>query len=171
MSTVSTRTYTRAVTAVYVADKLRGLIRDVIRRYGLDPQPFVNSWSSSGVLARAARKWMVSEHLTAVVIEFYRPGSTVLETFWEFPIEYDGNGVDDDMWNDRAFLEGAIAKSRFPSAGCDYRVILRHAVGAPEVYGMVDTSFMSRSHLVSRQAGTVIATPDLMASAKYAGAA
>lgn len=168
MSAVLTRAYTRAITAMYVADKLRVLIRDVIRRYGLNPQTFVNDWS--GDLEHAARTWMESEHLTDVILEFYRPGSTVCETFWEFPIEYDGNGVDDDMWNDRAFLEGAIAKSRFPSAGCEYRVLLRHAAGAPDV-GLVSASSKSRAHLVSRQAGTVIATPDLMASAKYAGAA
>ncbi len=169
MSTLATRTYSRTITAVFVADKLRGLIRDVIRRYGLSPQRFVDSWS--GVLGSAARIWMESEHLTAVVIEFYRPRYSTLETFWEFPIEYDGNGVDDDMWTDRAFLEGAIAKSHFPSADCVYRVVLSVAPGAPRVDGMEDTAFKSRSHLISRQAGTVIATPDIMASAKYAGAA
>jgi hypothetical protein len=43
-------------------------------------------------------------HLQKFIIEFYKRGTTVALGRWDFPIRYDGNGVD-EMWVDRQFLQ------------------------------------------------------------------
>ncbi|MGH0028987.1 MAG: hypothetical protein ACQGVC_04290, partial [Myxococcota bacterium] len=83
-----------------------------------------------------------------------------------FPIRYDGNGVD-EMWIDRSFFEESIAKAKAPPAGCSYRILLTTSPGRPDVPGVEYTKFLSLNGLVGREAGTVISTPDIMASARY----
>jgi hypothetical protein len=68
---------------------------------------------------------------------------------------------------DRHFLQDSLAKSTSPPSGCVYRILLCHLPGAPDVSGIADTDFLSLNGLVAREAGTVIATPDIMASATY----
>lgn len=164
MSTVATHSYTRAHTAVFVSDKLRNFLKLLVRRYGLNPEGVVDAWSDW--VDRAAHTWLESGHLRTVILEFYRPGSTRAVTRWDFPIRYDGNGVD-EMWIDRLFLEESVAKAKRPPAGSSYRIILQVSPGAPAVHGVGDTTLRSVEGLVARDAGTVIATPDIMASARY----
>jgi hypothetical protein len=114
---------------------------------------------------RAARQWLESGHLQKFIIEFYKPGSSVALARWDFPVRYDGNGVD-EMWVDREFMEGSFAKSTPPPPGCTYRILL-FAPGGEHISGTQDTSFLSLNGLVAREAGTVIATPDIMASMTY----
>jgi hypothetical protein len=84
---------------------------------------------------------------------------------WDIPIRYDGTG--NDMWVDREFFAESFAKARRPPAGCSYRVVLRTRPGRPDVAGVEGTTLRSTGNLVAREAGTVIATPDMMASARY----
>jgi hypothetical protein len=164
MSAVAVRTYTRAHTSVFVSDKLRNFLKILVRHYDLDPQDVVDAWSTW--VDRAARAWLESGHLRSIVIEFYRPGSNVASARWDFPIRYDGNGVD-DMWVDRLFLEDSFAKAKAPPPSCSYRIVLMTDPSRPDVPGVSPTTLRSISGLVARDAGTVIATPDLMASARY----
>lgn len=156
--------YARAHTAVFVSDKLRNFLKVLVRHYKLDPQGVVDAWSSW--VDRAARTWMESGHLTEIVIEFYQPGSDVAAALWEFPIRYDGNGVD-EMWVDRLFFEESFAKAKAPPSNCRYRIVLRTLPGEPKVDGVGSTTMRSTAGLVARDIGTVIATPDLMATARY----
>lgn len=164
MSTVSTHSYSRTNTAIFVSDKLRNLLKLLVRYHGLDPQKLVDAWSDW--VSRAARTWLESGHLTMIIIEFYYPRSSVAVARWDFPIRYDGNGAD-EMWVDRVFFEGAMTKAKPPPAGCEYRVVLNRSAGAPKVDGVGDTTLRSITGLVAREIGTVIATPDIMASARY----
>ena len=164
MSTVAVHTYARTHTAVFVSDKLRNFLKILVRHYGLDPQGVVDAWSDW--VDRAARMWLETGHLRSVVIEFYRPGYDTVSARWDFPISYDGNGAD-DMWIDRMFLEDSFAKAKAPPPGCSYRVVLITDPNRPDVDGVSRTTLRSISALVARDAGTVIATPDLMASARY----
>ncbi|RWD79107.1 hypothetical protein [Mesorhizobium sp.] len=165
MTAVNTvnRAYTRAHTAIFTADKLRNLMKSLVIDAGLDPKALMDAWS--GWVYNAARKLMESGHLRTIVIEFYKPGSTIASGRWDFPIRYDANGVD-DMWVDSTFFKSTFAKAPRPPAGCIYRVILVYDAGAPDV-GLYDVSFLSLNGLTRREAGTVIATPDIMASAAY----
>jgi hypothetical protein len=164
MSAVSTHAYARAHTAAFVSDKMRNLLKLLILHHGLNPTALVDAWSSW--VDRAARTWLESGDLQTIVIEFYKPGTTTALARWDFPIRYDGNGVD-EMWIDRAFFEGSFAKAAPPPPGCIYRIVLCHRPGAEHVPGTGDTDFLSTNGLAAREAGTVIATPDIMASMVY----
>jgi hypothetical protein len=164
MSAVSTRAYARAHTAAFASDKMRNLLKILIQYHGLNPTALVDAWTSW--VDRAARTWLESGDLRTIVIEFYKPGTTTALARWDFPIRYDGNGVD-EMWIDRAIFEGSFAKAAPPPAGCIYRIVLSHRPGAEHVPGTGDTDFLSVNGLAAREAGTVIATPDIMASMVY----
>jgi len=164
MTATHTSAYTRTHTAAYVSDKMRNLLKLMVVYYGLNATALLDAWTSW--VDRAARAWLESGHLTAIVIEFYVPGQTVAAARWDFPIRYDGNGTD-EMWADREFFEGSLAKSKAPPPGCVYRVLLAKSAGAPRVEGVGDTSYLAINGLVAREAGTAIATPDLMASMRY----
>ncbi|GJL53117.1 MAG: hypothetical protein NPIRA02_02490 [Nitrospirales bacterium] len=164
MSTVSVHSYSRAHTSVFVSDKLRNFLKILVRQYGLDPQGVVDAWSDW--VDHAVRTWLESGHLKTIVIEFYRPGSDTAEARWDFPIRYDGNGVD-EMWVDRLFFEESFAKAKAPTPGSTYRIVLINAPGRPDVPGIEWTTLRSVNGLVAREAGTVIATPDIMAAARY----
>ena len=164
MNFVAVHAYTRTHTAVFVSDKLRNFLKILVRYYGLDPQGVVDAWSSWVDLA--ARTWLETGHLRSVVIEFYRPGYNVASARWDFPISYDGNAAD-EMWIDRMFLEDSFAKATPPPRGCEYRIVLITDPNRPDVPGVSRTTLRSISGLVARDAGTVIATPDIMASARY----
>ena len=164
MTTTSVRTYTRAHTSVYVSDKLRNLLKVLVRRHGIDPQGVVDTWTAW--VDHAARTWLQSGHLRAVIIEFYWPGSRNTLARWDFPIRYDGEDVD-EMWTDRSFFQESAPKAKAPPTGSSYRIVLSYAPGAPHIAGLTKTKFRSVAGLVAREAGTVIATPDIMASARY----
>jgi hypothetical protein len=164
MSAVSVHAFARTHTSVFVSDKLRNFVKLLVRHYGLDPQGVVDAWSSW--VDHAARTWLESGHLTDIVVEFYWPGSTSAVARCDFPIRYDGNGVD-DMWIDRLFFEDSLPKAKAPPAGCSYRIVLMTSPGKPPVDGVGTCKLLSTSGLVRREAGTIIATPDIMASARY----
>ena len=163
MSATTTSAYARAHTAAFTSDKMRNLIKILVQYHGLDPTALVDAWTDW--IDRAARRWMESGHLQKFIIEFYKPGTTIALARWDFPIRYDGNGVD-EMWVDRELMQQSFAKSTRPPPGCIYRILL-FAPGGPDVPGVGDVSFLSLNGLVAREAGTVIATPDIMASATY----
>ena len=165
MSTLATRAYARVHTAVYASDKLRNFLKLLVRECGLNPQGVVDAWSLW--VDRAARTWLESEHLKSIIIEFYWPGSHYAVARWDFPIRYDGNGTDDDMWIDRRFFEASIAKAKAPPLGCSYRIVLDVHPNEPHVPGVVSTTLLSAQGLVAREIGTVISTPDIMASGRY----
>ncbi|WP_342316359.1 hypothetical protein [Lysobacter sp. FW306-1B-D06B] len=164
MTGTYTSSYTRTHTATYVADKMRGLLSELVRDYGLDPKALHDSWS--GPVGNAARAWMESGHLTVITIEFYPVGSNTAVARWDFPIRYDAAGVE-ELWVDKAFLRDTVAKAKAPPSGCIYRVLLSRRSGAPAVHGIVDCEFKDVSALLARDAGTVISTPDINASARY----
>ena len=164
MSAVAVHAYARTHTSIYVSDKLRNFLKILVRHYGLDPQAVVDAWSDW--VDRAARTWLESGHLEAIVIEFYWPWAGAAVARWDFPIRYDGNGVD-DMWVDRLFFEDSLAKAKAPPRGCSYRIVLRSLPGEPPVAGVGPTKLRSINGLIGREAGTIIATPDIMASARY----
>ena len=164
MNAVNTHSnaYTRTHTAVFVADKLRILMKQLVIDAGLDPTALADAWSKW--VGEAARTLLQTGHLKAIIIEFYKPGSNDALGRWDFPIRYDG--ANDDMWVDTAFFKASFAKAPKPPAGCVYRVLFQEHPGGPDV-GLVSTSFKNLGALRSREAGTVIATSDIMASAVY----
>lgn len=166
MTGLSTRTrnFTRTQTAVFVSDKMRNLLKQLIRHHSLNPEKLVDAWTAS--IETAVRTWLESGDLLEIIIEFYLPGSNVAAARWDFPIRYDGNGVDEE-WVDRDFFQDTFGKAAAPPAGSVYRVLLLAREGRPNVPGIEYTTFKSLDGLYAREAGTVIATPDIMASARY----
>lgn len=156
--------YARSHTAAYVSDKIRTLMKRLIRTYGLDPQALADAWDEW--VERAARTWMETGHLYGFVIEFYRVGGTVALGRWDFPIRYDGDG-EAALWVDDDHFAASIAKAGAPPSGCTYRILLQTHAGRPEVPGVITTNYLSIGNLTPRETGTMIVTPDLMASARY----
>ncbi|MBN8529377.1 hypothetical protein [Brevundimonas vesicularis] len=161
---VSTFTYTRTHTAAFVADHIRNQLNRIIQAAGLSPAQLVDDWT---VVGPAVRTWLQSGHLKVVTIEFFKPGSSTLQLRWDFPVTYDGSGVDDDMWVDRDHVQRTIDKVGRPPAGCVYRIILTSQRGRPDVAGMSSASHLATTGLVSRSTGTAIATHDITAGLNY----
>ena len=164
MNAVATFAYARTHSATFVSDKMRNLLKVLVRDHGLDPQKLVDAWSDW--VDRAVRTWIETGDLVEIVVEFYWPGSTNAVGRWDFPIRYDGNGGD-EMWVDRDYMTESFAKAERPPLGCLYRVVLVTKEGRPDVPGVGPTTLRSVNGLVAREFGTVISTPDIMASARY----
>lgn len=164
MSATHSIVYTRTHSAAFVSDNMRNVVRDIIREGGLDPTKLMDEWQSVGL---AIRTWLESGHLEKIIIEFYLAGSSNACARWDFPINYDGSGVDDDMWVSKEHIIRTIAKASKPPSNAIYRVLLLSTPGRPDVAGMSDTEFKSTQGLVCRSAGTSIATPDIMAGLQY----
>lgn len=159
-----TLTYSRTHTANFVAGKMGNILRDIIRESGLDPTDMVDDWKIAG---KATEIWLTGGYLEKIVLEFYLPGSENAEARWDFPIEYNGSGVDDDMWVQKQHILKTIAKAKAPPSGCRYRVVLITAAGRPDVAGMTSTTLRSTEGLVCRNSGTAVATNDIMAGLSY----
>jgi len=159
-----TTAYTQVHSIVFLTDNLLNTLREVIRENGISPHKLMQDWET---IEHGMGTWLQSGHLTKVVVEFFMPNSDAAAAVWELPIGYDGSGVEDDMWLDKAYLRQLIAKSRRPPSDCDYRILLCTKSGAPDVKGFSSTSFRATSHLTARQAGTVIATGHMTAGVTY----
>jgi len=159
---VSTVTRTHAIT--FMTDKLRNVLRDLIRENGLDPDALMGSWETIG---RGLRVWLTSEHLRRLVIEFYEPRSGSLTARWDIPVTYSGLGTVDDMWVDRTYLRQIIAKARRPTPTSYYQILFDNAPGAAEVAGFVSSGYRNTGSMVSRDAGTAAATGYMAAGLSY----
>lgn len=159
-----THAFTQAHSIVFLSDKLRNTLREVIRENGLDPGKLMQDWAT---IERGIRTWLATGHLENIVVEFYKPGAATASARWEFPIGYDGSGLDDDMWLDKNYLRQLIEKSARPTGDCTYRIVLCTGAGAPRVAGFTNCTFLSTGQLAARQAGTVIATGHMTAGATY----
>lgn len=162
--TTKTLAYARTHTAAYVSDKIAGLMKRLVNAFGFDPRGVADAWTEW--IDLAARTWMESGHLTAFKIQFHMPGETLVRGGFEFPIRYDGSG-EADLYVDEDHFRESIAKAERPPSGAVYRIVLMTSPGAPPVKGVGDAPAFSMGTLVAREAGTVIVTPDLMASARY----
>jgi len=159
-----TFTYNRSHTSIFVADNMRSILRDIVSWSGLDPTKLVDDWQ---VVGPAVQAWLRSGHLYEISIEFFLPASGKLVGRWDFPIAYDGNGVDGDMWVAREHVRRTIEKAGRPPAPSSYEVILWAHAGRPHVDGMGQAALRSTDGMIGRLSGTAIATPDIMASLKY----
>lgn len=157
--------YTRAQSIIFMSDNIRIVLREVIRENGLSPEKLLTrDWET---VERGIREWLFSGHLSKIVVEFFRPGASIVSTRWDIPIGYAGSGVEDDMWLDRAYLRQVIAKSPRPTTDCVYRIVLCTSAGAPPVVGFSECSYLWTGQLAARQAGTVIATGHMTAGVTY----
>ena len=164
MSNVYAYAFNRTQSVTFIADNMRNALRDIVRENGLDPSELMRQWSTW--VGNAARTWLDTGHLLEIIIEFYKPGSNAVTARWDFPVSYSGSGAD-DMWLDKAYLRQLIAKAAKPTYDCVYRILLTRRPGALAIPGLQDTSFLSTGNLVARDAGTVIATSHMTASAQY----
>lgn len=156
--------FTQTHSIVFLSDNLRNTLREVIRENGISPQKLVQDWE---VIEQGIHTWLQSRHLNNIVVEFFKPGASIASARWEFPIGYTGSGVEDDMWLDKAYLRQLIAKAKRPTTDCTYRILLCTNSGAPTVAGFTSCTFLSTGQLAARQAGTVISTGHITASATY----
>src|SRR5882672_116705 len=117
-----THSFTQAHSITFLSDNLRNALREVIRENGLSPANLMQDWDG---IERGIRTWLRTRALLRILVEFYKPGASVASARWDFPIEYSGSGVDEDMWPDKAYLQQLIAKSARPTVDCLYRIVLQ----------------------------------------------
>ncbi|MCG8693975.1 MAG: HORMA domain containing protein [Minwuiales bacterium] len=156
--------YNRAQTSIFASDAMRNVLRDIIKWSGLDQTRLVDDWS---VLGNAVRTWLGTGDLTEITIEFYHPSNGTLISRWDFPISYDGSGIDDDMWVAKEHIRRTIEKAPSVPSYALYRVLLSSRPGRPDVDGMSPATYKSTNGMVGRSSGTAVATPDIMASIRY----
>ena len=156
--------YTQTHSILFLSDNMRNTLREVIRENGISPSKLMQDWET---IERGIQTWLQSGHLNNIVVEFFKTGASVASARWEFPIGYNGSGVDDDMWLDKAYLRQVIAKSARPTADCTYRILLSTSANRPKVEGFTECAFLSTGRLAARQAGTVIATGHMTAGVTY----
>lgn len=157
--------YSYAHSMTYLSDKMRSVLRLLIRASGLDPSQMLNAWSR---LEAGISTWLQSGHLRAIVVEFYEPDNPgVASARWDFEVKYQGSGVEDDMWVDEAYLRRQFAKARQPTSRCTYRIVLSVGPDAPPVDGFENCEYLSLGEMVGRSIGTAIATPHLGAWPRY----
>ncbi len=156
--------YTRTHTANFAADNMKNILRDIVLYAGLDPDKLLNNWRTTG---EAIKTWLLDGDLVQIIIEFYLPHSNYVEARWDFPIDYDGNGAEEDMWVDKSHLQRTLNKSRRPPSNCEYRVIIQTHPGAVDIEGFTSTNLLSTEKLECRGSGTVIATGDIIAASRY----
>lgn len=162
--TTKTLAYARSHTAAFLSDKIAGLMRRLVNAYGFDARAVADAWNEW--IDTAARAWMESGHLIAFKIQFHMPGEALVRGGMEFLVRYDGNG-EAELYVDEDHFRQTIAKAEAPPAGALYRIVLATSPGAPAVKGVGDAPPFSMGTLIAREAGSVIVTPDLMASARY----
>jgi hypothetical protein len=162
--TAKTLAYARSHTAAYVSDKIASLMKRLVISFGFDPRGVADAWTDW--IDLAARTWMESGHLISFKIQFHMSGETLVRGGFEFPIRYDGTG-DADLYVDENHFRESITKAEKPPSGALYRIVLATSPGAPPVKGVGDAPAFSMGTLIAREAGSVIVTPDLMASARY----
>lgn len=162
--TTTTLAYARSHTAAYVSDKIAGLMKRLVNTFGFDPRGVADAWTDW--IDLAARTWMESGHLIAFKIQFHMPGETLVRGGFDFLVRYDGNG-DADLYVDEVHFRESIMKAERPPSGARYRIVLAISPGAPPVKGVGDAPVFSMGTLIAREAGSVIVTPDLIASARY----
>jgi hypothetical protein len=162
--TTTTLAYARSHTAAYASDKIAGLMKRLVNAFGFDPRGVADAWTEW--IDSAARAWMESGHLIAFKIQFHMPGETLVRGGFEFPIRYDGNG-EAELYVDEDHFRESVTKAEKPPSGARYRIVLTTSPGAPPVKGVGDAPAFSMGALVAREVGSVIVTPDLMASARY----
>jgi hypothetical protein len=161
MTVVAVNTYTHSVT--YVADNLLKSLKDVIRLSDLDPAQFVGNWESS---RRAMAVWMESGHLNKVILEIFDPASDALVVRWDMDIVYTYSG-DGGFYTDSDQLRYHIRKAGLAPSQAQYRMLLKHDPGAPEVEGWSTTTMRSTDGFTRQSLGSTIDHGGLGASASY----
>lgn len=161
MTSVSVNTYTHSVT--YVTDNLLKSVKDVIRLSGLDPQLFVGSWASN---QRGMSVLLESGHLTRVVLEIFDPADDGLVVRWDMDIVYSFSG-DGSFYTDTEQLKYHIRKAGLTPSQAQYRMLLLHSAGAPDVPGWSTTTLRSTDGFTRQSLGSTIDHSGLGAGASY----
>ncbi|HEY1774012.1 MAG TPA: hypothetical protein VGH91_12560 [Gammaproteobacteria bacterium] len=156
--------YSRGQSVNFMVDTMMSNLKEVILENGHDPAELMNDAETT---KRGIRAWIESGDLEMVTLEFYAPGSSKASARWDFPIVYSGSGVDDDLWADKSYLRGIVAKSTRPKPGDKYSVLLFTKQNRPDVDGFTRRAARSTDHMTATSAGTVIATGHLTASTRY----
>jgi len=164
MSTfVTVNTY--AYSVAYITDKMMSSLKGIIRRIGLSPTRFSNSWTT---LESGVKTWLSGRHFTGITLEVFKPLSNKLVTRWDFTIDYGySTGDEGHLWLDADAIRFAICKCGVIPSTCEYRVIVFTKPGSPDLNGWSTCSCLSTDGFVRHSLGTTIGASHLWASTSY----
>ncbi len=162
MSTaVTVNTYAHTVT--YVTAKMLHSIQRIVQQIGLDPGKMMADWES---LERGISTWLSTQHLKTVILEVWNPKTDTLVTRWDIEINY-GYAGDGSLWADIDGIKYAIQKAGTVASLCEYRIVVTHKAGFPEVVGWTNTSLRSTQHLRRYAVGSTIGGNGIAAETSY----
>ncbi|MCR5877611.1 HORMA domain containing protein [Phenylobacterium sp. J367] len=162
MTTVAVNTYTHSVT--YVADNILKSIKDIIRLSGLDPSKLVEGWDD---YMRALKVWLDGQYLERAVLEIFNPKTDALVLRWDMDIVYNWSSGDGGFWTDTDQLRYHIRKAGLAPSAADYRLLLKHKPGAPDVSGWSTSPYRSTAGMTRQSLGSTIEHSGLGANTAY----
>lgn len=162
MTTVAVNTYTHSVT--YVADNILKSIKDIIRLSGLDPSKLVDGWDT---YMRALKVWLDGQYLERAVLEIFNPKTDALVLRWDMDIVYNWSSGDGGFWTDTDQLRYHIRKAGLAPSDADYRLLLKHKPGAPDVSGWSTSPYRSTAAMTRQSLGSTIEHSGLGANTAY----
>lgn len=162
-TTVRVNTYTHSV--AHVTDNMLSSVKRIIILSGLSPEKFASEWAD---LERGIKVWLISKHLTCVILEIFKPGTSDLVTRWDLDVDYTySSGDDGDLWADTDAIKFAIRKAGVIPSDCSYRILVSRKPGWPAVDGWTTGSFLTTTGFTRRPIGTTIGATHLGTSTSY----
>jgi hypothetical protein len=155
----STRTITRAHTAVQLSSAISGAIAEILTHVGISARSLMVDWARS--YDPAIRAWIEEGSLSQVVVECHRPDGQV-EPIFEFPIDYtDGSG---SLSNRHVAFARQVAKFTSVPSGTTCTIICQYRYTPRDMHGWSNTTRASTVGLRSRNLGTLATGPHASAS-------
>lgn len=157
---MSTQTYTTTHSANYIADRILGSLKDIIRDVGLSPAKFMDDWE---FIENSIKTWLEEHGLKTVFLEIYDSSTDKLVIRTDFDIKYDGEEM---FWDDGQAIRTQILKlGKLPNA-CGYRLVVQRHDDARQLDGWSSTNLRDTIHLAPTSVGTAASAPGMNASGR-----
>jgi len=163
MSTVSVSPHTNVHTVTHVTSKMLLTLKEIIREIGLNPDKLADSWAS---LENATSTWLVSQHLTKVVLEVFNPDNDKLVVRWDLDVVYGYEG-DGSFWADTFAIKYAILKAGQVPSRCRYDFLLGTKLGRPDVVGWGPSSYRATEGFERYGLGATVGAPGIGTNVFY----
>lgn len=152
---VRTSVHVAARSYTYVANEICRIFLEAITRAGLDPTAFAELQAT---IENGLRTWLSLRHLETAYLEIVDSRTKQVRSRIDLALTYSGSGGDEAYRTDIDRVRAALGNTQ-NMQGCEYRVVVDVADGAPAVRGWSATVLGSVDHLTRKDIGKVIDAP------------